>query len=130
MASRRPAVRLLSRGDAVVVTLAASLDSVATVHPSHETEIYARLANMIKVLVNERYCVTTDLPIIPYYVKLTPPYSLSRCAAAHFSFWLLADNLCVSVLCTRATIFDLNPPLTHTSPLIHQMNRLGVVRGR
>ena len=72
MASRRPAVRLLSRGDAVVVTLAASLDSVATVHPSHETEIYARLANMIKVLVNERYCVTTDLPIIPYYVKLIP----------------------------------------------------------
>ena len=25
--------------------------------------------------------------------------------------FMLADNLCVSVLCTRATIFDLNPPL-------------------
>src|SRR5271163_148387 len=68
-----------------------------------------------------------DLLILIYYVRLTPPCSSSRCAAAHFSFGLLADNLCVSVLCARATVFDLNPPLTHTSPLIHQMNRLGVV---
>ena len=29
-----------------------------------------------------------------------------------FSFWLLADKLCVSVLCTRATIFDLTPPVS------------------
>ena len=44
--------------------------------------------------------------------QLNPPYWLSRCAAAYFRFWLLADNLCESVLCTRATIFDLAPPLS------------------
>jgi hypothetical protein len=56
-------------------------------------------------------------------------YSLLFGFATHFSFRLLADNLCESVLCTRAT-FDVAHYYPHTSALIHQMNRLGLVRGR
>jgi hypothetical protein len=46
-------------------------------------------------------------------VNQTPAYSLSRFAAAHFIFGLLADNLCESVLCTRATIFRFGPAIIH-----------------
>src|SRR5271166_2189646 len=62
------------------------------------------------------FVTSANSPENEYYVRLTPLYSLSRCATANFSFGLLADNLCVSVLCTRATIFDLAPPLsTHVA---------------
>ena len=38
-------------------------------------DIY-KSGNMIKVLVIESYCATTDLLIMPYYVRLNPSYCI------------------------------------------------------
>ena len=62
--------------------------------------------------------------------RYTTPASLSRCAPRYFFFSIrrLADNQCTSALRTLAqAVSESAPPLSNTSPLIHQMNRLGVV---